>query len=345
MRSAEITIGGRLIGDRHPPFVIAELGYNFRTVDEALASVDAAAAAGVDAIKIQTFRAETLTTRTAEFPPEAGGGNQHDEFRRYEIDEDTHRRIFERARDRGIVPLSTPSHADDVDLLERVGSDAFKVGSDDLTNLPLIDCVARRGRPILLSTGMATLAETGEAIETIRAAGNQDLIVLHCVSNYPVRDATLLNLRAIATIGRTFDVLTGYSDHTTTLTAAICAVALGAVVIERHFVLDRSVPVPDAFFSSDPIEMAELARVVKEAYEMRGDGLKVPAATETGMRHQTRKGLVARRDIARGSAIEADDVVIKRPGGGISPRDYGKVIGRVAQRDIAADEIITWDLV
>lgn len=341
----EIHVGGRVIGDERPPFVIAELGYNFTSLDEALRSVDAAAAAGVDAIKIQTFRAETLTTRAAEFPAEAGGTNQYEEFKRYEIDETTHQRIFQRARERGVVPLSTPSHYDDVELLERIGVELYKIGSDDLTNLPFLRYVASKGRPVICSSGMATLAEVDEAIRTMRETGNEQLILLQCVSNYPIKDSALLNLSVIETYRRVFPVLVGYSDHSTTLTAAVVAVALGAVVIERHFTLDKGLAVPDAFFSADPPEMAALVRAVREAYAMLGSGYKAPTPTETMMRREARKGLVARRRILRGRTISPQDVIIKRPGTGILPRDYEWVIGRAARRDIEADEAITWDMI
>jgi N-acetylneuraminate synthase len=334
-----------MIGDGCPVFIVAELGYNFNTLDEALRSVDAAAIAGVDAIKVQTFRADTLTTPTVDFPVEAGGVNQYEEFKRYEIDEETHRKVFTRARERGLIPFSTPSHPDDVELLERVGVDLYKIGSDDLTNLPFLRYVAARGKPIIFSSGMATLAEVDEAIRLMHDVGNRQLVLLQCVSNYPVQDLGLLNLRVIETYKRTFPTLVGFSDHSTTLSAAVAAVTLGAVVIERHFALDKKLPVPDAFFSADPEEMATLVRAVRETSAMLGNGFKVPTATELKMRQDTRKGLVARRRISRGQEISADDLIIKRPGTGISPRDFDLVIGRIAKRDIEAEEVITWGMV
>lgn len=345
MSADDIRIGARTIGEEHPAFVIAELGYNFTTLEEALRSVDAAAEAGADAIKLQTFRAETVTTKVLGFPAEAGSVNQYQEFKRYEISEDVHRPVFERARARGLVPFSTPSHVDDVELLERLGVELYKIGSDDLTNLPLLRHVAAKGKPIIFSSGMATLAEVDEAVRTFHEAGNRQLVLLHCVSNYPIQDPSVLNLRVIETYRRAFPVLVGYSDHTTSLTAALGAVALGAVVIERHFTLDKRLAVPDAFFSADPAELAALVRALREMREMLGDGFKRPAATEATMRTDTRKSLVARRPIPKGKPISAEDLVIKRPATGILPRDYDTVIGRVARRAIDADEIITWDMI
>lgn len=341
----ELRLGERRIGENQPVFIIAELGYNFNTLDEALRSVDAAAKSGVDAIKVQTFRADTITTRNVDFPAEAGGVNQYEEFKRYEISEETHRAIFARARDRGLIPFSTPSHPDDVELLERVGIELYKIGSDDLTNLPFLRYVAAKGKPMILSSGMATLAEVDEAIQTVRGAGNDRIVLLQCTSNYPIRDLSVLNLRVIETYRRTFPVLVGFSDHSTTLSAAVAAVTLGAVVVERHFTLDTALEVPDAFFSSNPAEMAALVRAIRETEAMLGDGVKRPTPTEEKMRADTRKGLVAARAIPKGATITPEDIGIKRPGTGIAPRDFDLVIGRQAARDIQADEVITWDLV
>lgn len=344
MDMKQLRVGDRLIGAGCPVFLIAELGYNFNTPEEALRSVDAAAEAGVDALKLQTFRAETVTTRDGDFPPEAGGVNQYDEFKRYEISEEVHRLVFARCRERGLIPFSTPSHADDVDLLECIGVDLYKIGSDDLTNLPFLRYVAARKKPVIFSSGMATLAEVDEAVRTMREVGNEDLILLQCVSNYPIKEPSLVNLRVIETYRRAFGIHVGLSDHTTTFSAAIGAVALGACVIERHFALSRELPVPDAFFSANPADMRALVRAVRESERMLGDGVKRPASTEWQMRRDTRKSLVARRPIAKGQAIGPDDVIVKRPGWGILPRDLDRVIGRKATRSIAADEVITWDL-
>ncbi len=339
----DIHIEGKTIGPGHPVFVIAELGYNFSSEAEALESVDAAAECGVDALKIQTFRAETITTRDVDFPNEAGGVNQFEEFLQYEISEDLHRLIFDRCRERGLVPFSTPSHPDDVALLERVGVSVHKVGSDDLTNFPFIRHVGELGKPVIFSTGMATLAEVDNAVRAYREAGSEDLVVLQCVSNYPIEDPSQLDLRVIDMYSRAFPVHVGLSDHTRSNTAAVAAVALGAVAIEKHFVLSRDLDVPDAFFSADPGDMKRLVESVREAESMLGTGFKNPAATETEMRSDTRKGLVATQDLSRDDVLSADDVIIKRPGHGIAPQNLDIALGRTLRRDVAADHPITWD--
>jgi sialic acid synthase SpsE len=339
-----VRVGKRLIGDGHPVFVIAELGYNFNTPEEALQSVDAAANAGVNAIKIQTFRAETITTQDTAFPAEAGGVNQFHEFKRYEISEDLHRLIFDRARGRGLIPFSTPSYFDDVELLERVGVELYKIGSDDLTNLPFLRYVAEKKKPVIFSSGMATLAEVDEAVRTMQETGNGDLILLQCVSNYPIQDLSAVNLRVIDTYRRTFGIPVGLSDHTMTLSAAVAAVALGACVIERHFALSKELPVPDAFFSADPPEMRTLVTAIRETERMLGDGVKRPATCELRMRRDTRKGLVARTLIRKGEPIRPEHLIVKRPAWGITPADWDRVLGRCPVRDIRPDEVITWGL-
>lgn len=338
-----IRIGNRWVGHGQPVFVIAEIGYNFNTLDEGRASIDAALDAGADAVKFQTFRAATVVSRDAAFPPEAGDTNQFSEFSRYELSADAHAELFSHGRRRGGIVFSTPSYYDDVELLESLDPPAYKVGSDDLTNLPFLTYVASKKRPVIVSTGMATLAEVDEALRAVRAGGNEDVLILHCVSNYPIREADTLNLNAIATMRREFDVPVGFSDHTTSTTAAIAAVALGACVIERHFTLDKALDAPDAFFSADAADFRALVGAIRETEAMLGSGVKQPAATEAAMRLETRKSVIARTSIAAGESITRDRLIVKRPGTGIPPKLVYLLVGRRARRAIAADEVMTWD--
>jgi N-acetylneuraminate synthase len=338
--SERVTIGAGL-----PTFVIAEIGYNFNTLDEGLASIDAAADCGVDAVKFQTFRAETIVTRDVAFPPEAGGGNQFDEFKRYELSADWHAQLFARARQHGLVPFSTPSHQSDLPLLERLNTEIYKLGSDDLTNLPFQTAVARLGRPMIISTGMAYLWEVAQTVEAIRQAGNEQLVVLHCLSNYPIKDLAEVNLRAICRLAAGLGVPIGYSDHTTTLSAPVAAVTLGACVYERHFTLDKRLPAPDAALSADPAEMRRIVALIRETERMLGDGRKRPARSERDMRRDTRKSLVARGPIRAGETLTTENVTVKRPGHGIDPRELPLALERAAKRDIPADAIITWDAI
>ncbi len=338
-----VKIGDALVGDGCPVFIVAEVGYNFNTLAEAKVSIDAAIECGVDAVKFQTFRAETVSSRFTDFPREAGGTNQFDEFKRYELSEATHRELFDHARKRGILAFSTPSYFDDADLLERLGVPVYKIGSDDLTNLPFIRYVAEKGKPVIFSTGMGSLAEVAEAFEAMVASGNDQVVILHCVSNYPIKDAGVVNLNAIPTLRRAFPVPIGFSDHTVTISASLGAVALGASLIERHFTIDKKLEAPDAAFAADPSEMQALVRAVRELEQALGDGVKRPAPSEYAMRMETRKSAIARVDIQPGETITKDKIIVKRPGTGIPPKLAYLVIGRRAKCALKADDVITWD--
>jgi len=339
-----LKIGDRLVGEGQLVFIIAEIGYNFNTIKEAKATIDAAVGCGVDAVKFQTFRAETITSRLTVFPEEAGSTNQFEEFERYELSVEAHHELFDYSRKQGILVLSTPSYFDDVDLLERLGVPAYKIGSDDLTNLPFIEYVAKKGKPVIFSTGMGTLAEVDEAVQTIRGAGNDQIVILHCVSNYPLRDLSLVNLNVIRTLRQAFGLPVGFSDHTTTMSSALGAVALGATVIERHFTLDKGLQAPDAFFSADPVEMEALVQAIRELESALGDGVKCPTLTEQNMRQETRKSTIARTDIEAGEIITEGKLIVKRPGTGVSPKFAHWLIGKRAKQAIKADEVFTWDM-
>lgn len=336
-------IGPHSIGAGYPVFILAEIGYNFTTLEEGKASIDAAYACGVDAVKFQTFRAETVVSRDAHFPAEAGQGSQFEEFQRYELSEAAHRELFAHARARGLLAFSTPSYFDDVDLLERVGVPAYKIGSDDLTNLPFITYVAKQGKPVIFSTGMGSLDEAKAALEAVYAAGNRQVAALHSVSNYPIQDPQVVNLNAIPTLWSALKIPVGYSDHTTSLTACLGAVTLGACVIERHFALSKTLPVPDAGFSADPEEMRALVRAIRELEQMLGTGVKQPAATEAAMRQFTRKSAIAKIDIRPGEILRAEHIIVKRPATGVPPKDAQALVGRRTKQAIRQDEPITWE--
>lgn len=341
----EIHIGERLVGPGHPVFIIAEIGYNYNTISEARKTVDAAAACGVDAVKFQTFRAETIVTRDIEFPPEAGGGNQFDEFKQYELSAEDHKELFLYARDNGLIPFSTPSHSTDLPLLEKLDAEIYKVGADDLTNIPFQTDVARLGKPMFISTGMGYLSEVAETVEAIHAAGNDQLVVMHCLSNYPIHDLSELNLRTLQTMRQSLGVIIGFSDHTTTLSAPAAAVALGALVYERHFTLDKKIPAPDCALSADPAEMKAIVSMIRETEAMMGNGIKRPASSEMDMRKKTRKSLVANRSLKKGDRLAPENVIIKRPGHGIDPRQLSIALGRRTAQDIPADTVITWEMI
>lgn len=338
-----IKIENRMIGESYPTFIIAEVGYNFENIEQAKKSIDEAVKAGADAVKFQTFRADTITTKDIMFPEEAGGGSQYEEFKKYELSEEAHHELFDYAKTKGIIAFSTPSHRSDVELLEKLNVPLYKVGSDDLTNLPFLEYIAKKGKPMIVSTGMATLEEVDRAVSTILATGNDNLVLLHCVSNYPAYNLETVNLKAIQTMEQVFQLPIGFSDHTTSLSIPVAAVALGAVMIERHFTIDKNLPVPDASFSTDPEELKQIITGIREVEKAMGNGVKQPADTEWKMRSDARKSIIAIRDIKAGTIITEDMIDIKRPSFGLEPQFLDIVIGRKAQVNIKKDEPITWD--
>lgn len=343
MSHLTVPLGPKSLGPGHPTFIIAEIGGNFRSFEEAAALIDAAALCGVDAVKLQTYRAETLSSRSAMFDMEnTGVASQFELFKAYEVDRELHRRIFAHVERKGLVWFSTPSHESDVDLLEDLGVPAHKIGSDDAVNLPLLSYVARKGRPVLLSTGMCTLEEVRESVSTILGAGNEQLVLLHAVTSYPTHPEHV-NLRAMVTLAREFGLPVGYSDHTLGTVACVAAAALGAHVVEKHFTLDKSASGPDHRLSADPAEMRAIVEQIRALERMLGDGVKRPAESERKTRLNNRKSLIATRPLRAGDRLSSADLAIKRPGLGIPPKYRDLLIGRTIARDVAEDEVLTWE--
>jgi N-acetylneuraminate synthase len=325
-------------------YIIAEIGGNFTTFDQAKRLIDAAAACGVDAVKLQTYRAETVASRLATFDMEnTGVASQFDLFRKYEIGAELHQAIFEYAAKTGLDWFSTPSHESDLVLLEQLGVGAHKIGSDDAVNLPFLRAVARTGKAILLSTGMCTLDEVRESVDVILAEGNKQLTLLHAITSYPTHPEDV-NLRAMQTLMVEFPQLdVGYSDHTLSPVACLCAVAMGAKVLERHFTYDKNADGPDHMLSADPAEMKWLVEAVRTFEVMRGSGLKMPAASEKKTRINNRKSIVLACPAIEGDVLTRDHLAIKRPGYGIAPKYLDQVIGRSIARTMEADDVLCWE--
>jgi N,N'-diacetyllegionaminate synthase len=323
-------------------YIIAEIGGNFTTYEAAVDLVNAAAACGVDAIKLQTYRAETIASRKAMFDMEnTGVVSQFDLFKKYEISEALHRKVFDYVQSKGLDWFSTPSHPTDAEMLDRLGVTAYKVGSDDAVNLPFLKYLARRGKPIFLSTGMCTLEEVGESVATILGEGNSELVLLHAVTSYPTHPQNV-NLLAMNAMRQAFGLPVGYSDHTLGVTACVAAAALGAAVLEKHFTTDRQAEGPDHMLSADPAQMKELVAQVRLVETMRGSGLKMPAASEKTTRINNRKSVVATRDLPAGHKLTEADLAIKRPGYGIAPKHFEMLAGRTLNRALTADEVLSW---
>lgn len=326
-------------------FIIAEAGVNHNgDLDLAKKLVDAAVAAGVDAIKFQTFKAEELVTRAA---PKAnyqkattGEGNQYAMLKQLELSLEDHIILKNYCQEQGIIFLSTPFDFASADLLERLDLPFYKISSGDITNLPFLEYIAKKNRPVLLSTGMSNLGEVEAAVETMLGTGNQDLILLHCTSNYPTV-FTDVNLRAMLTLQEAFKLPVGYSDHTLGIEVPIAAVALGARVIEKHFTLDRTMPGPDHRASLEPHELKAMVEKIRNVEKALGNGIKRCARGEEKNKLVSRKSIVAARDIQQGEVITREMVQFKRPASGLAPGEINLVLGKKAKRGLEKDEIIT----
>lgn len=325
-------------------YIIAEIGGNFTNLEQAKRLIDEAASCGVDAVKLQTYRADTITSKLAMFDMEnTGVVSQHELFQKYEVDEELHKSVFEYAEQHSLDWFSTPSHETDVELLEKCNVGVYKIGSDDAVNQPFLRYVARTNKPIILSTGMCTLSEVKESVDTILAEGNEQLILLHAVTSYPTHPENV-NLQAMQTLISAFPQLTvGYSDHTLSPVASLCAVAMGARVIERHFTYDKGADGPDHMLSADPEEMKWLVESIRSFEKMKGSGNKRPADSEKTTRVNNRKSVILSRAVPAGFRLTREDLAIKRPGSGIEPKHFEQVIGRIVRKDLKEDAILSWD--
>lgn len=324
-------------------YIIAEIGGNFTTFEEAKKLIDLAYDTGVDAVKLQTYNAETIVTKTAKFDLDnVGNMLQKDLFEKYQIDFELHRQVFEYIESKELEWFSTPSHRTDVDMLETLGVKSYKIGADDATNLPLIKYVAQTGKPILLSSGMCTLEEVKEMINICLEVGNDKIILFHTVSNYPTYPEQV-NLRAMQTLKYEFPFLkVGFSDHTIGSTACFAAACMGADVVEKHFTYDKNAEGPDHQLSANPQEMKEIVDRIREFEVMKGSGAKRPVGKEITNRAKNRKSIVAIKPIKKGDVLTSENIDIKRPGHGIAPKYFDEVLGKYAKDDIEDDKVLEW---
>jgi len=338
-----VTIGGHEVGDDARCFVIAEAGVNHDgDPRRAHALVDAAADAGVDAVKFQAFRAEELAAVGAASPPyqrETGAATQRELLRGLELDAEDFAALARHAEERGLVFLASAFDEASIELLDRIGVAAFKVASPDVANPLLLESVGARGRPVILSTGTADLAEVEAALRRLRVAGAHELVVLHCTSAYPA-PAAEANLRAITTMRDALGVPVGFSDHTAGDAVALAAVALGAAALEKHFTLDRALPGPDHRASLEPVELAGLVTEIRRVESALGDGVKVPSAAEHENAALVRRSLAAAADLAAGTVITRETLTALRPGTGIPAAHVDAVVGRRLRRSITRHELL-----
>jgi len=344
-----IEIAGRPIGPEHEPYVVCEVSANHNgSLDRALEMLDAAAATGADAIKIQTYTADTMTIdhdgpdfQIVEGP--WSGRSLYDLYKEAQTPFEWHKPLFERARRLGVTLFSTPFDESAADLLAELDAPAYKIASFEVVDLPLIAHVARKGKPMIISTGMANLGEINDAVRTARDNGCDQLVLLHCVSSYPAPDEQS-NVRTVAHLTEAFGVVSGLSDHTFGSAVAVASIALGGSMIEKHFTLRRADGGPDAAFSLEPAEFTALVTDCKRAWRALGRVSYDLQGCEGGS-VMFRRSLYVVRDLAAGEELTPDNVRSIRPGHGLAPKHLPEVLGRRAARDLKRGEPLDWSAV
>lgn len=345
----KIKIGTRLVGEGEPCFIICDAGANHdRKLSQAKKLIDIAAEAMVDAVKFQTYSAETLYSRkTPQFSNvKEVAPNQitYELIKSIELPREWQPELAAYAKKRGIMFLSTPFDKAAVDELDALGMPAFKWASFEIVDLPLLKYTALKRKPMIISTGMCNLADIQDAVSTVMAAGNNKIILLHCISLYPTAPQ-LVNLRMMDTIRDAFHLPVGLSDHTTGIAVPVAAAARGACVVEKHFTISRKLKGPDHPFALEPPELKQMVIHIREVEKSLGSGVKEMIPEEKEMARFGRRSIIARVDIPRGTTITRDMLIVKRPGYGIAPKFLNILVGRKAMRDIKAEYVITWKMV
>ena len=343
----EIDIDGRKIGDGHPVFFIAEAGVNHNgSVELGKKLIDVAVEAGADAVKFQTFKADELNTETApkssyhiETTGEDNEQSWYELLKTQEISREMHIELIEYCQQNSIIFLSTPYGENSADLLDELNVPAFKIASSDTNNTPFLEYVALKGRPMIVSTAMATMAEVENAVRILRQTGLNNFVILQCTGNYPSR-LTDSNLLVMGTYRKNLSCLVGYSDHTEEHINPVAAIALGACIYEKHFTLDKNLPGPDHRMSLTPDELKTTLSFIRDTEKALGQDEKFVLKDEKENREKLRKSLVAKIDIESGSILERNMIVIKRPGFGIAPSQLKKVIGKKVLKNILKDNLI-----
>jgi len=346
---SEIVINGRMIGSNHPPYIIAELSANHNgKLQKALDTITKAKACGADAIKLQTYTADTMTINSDHDDFRIHGGlwdgyKLYDLYKEVQTPFEWHKAMFDHARKVGVTCFSTPFDETAVDLLEDLNVPAYKVASFEATDLPLIKYIASTKKPLIMSTGMANFEEIEEMVDTARSAGCKDLILLHCISSYPA-PVDQSNLLTIPDMRKKLNVQIGLSDHSTTNTASVVASALGATLIEKHFILDRSEKGPDSEFSINPDELTSLCKETKDAWLSLGQaGYERKPAEEANIKF--RRSVYFIKDISAGDVITKEHVRRIRPGFGLPPKFENEIIGMTVKEDIKSGTATSWSLV
>jgi N,N'-diacetyllegionaminate synthase len=336
-------LGNKIVGDNHPCYTIAEIGGLFQNFEEAVRLIDSAVEMNVDAVKFQTLEAETITTKNNFFDMEATGNvSQYEIFKEFELSKELQKKVVKYANKKNITIFSAPSHMKDLDIMKEMDLPVFKIGSDLACHIPLLKEIAKLGKPIILSTGMCTLEEVRNSVDAIISMGNEQLALMHCVSNYPTK-VEEENLNAILTMKKEFGLPVGMSDHCIGTTTTLASVIMGANLIERHFRDIQNKPSPDDIHSLTKQEFSNLIQSIRDFEKARGTGIKIPTKSEEKNREKNRVSIIAMKKIPKGSIIQKNMIDIRRPGTGIQPIDFWKVIGKKTTKSIEEEEPLKWD--
>jgi N,N'-diacetyllegionaminate synthase len=330
-----------------PCFVIAEAGVNHNgDIGLAKELITAAKECGADAVKFQTFSAEKLVNKTASkanYQKSATGqGTQFEMLKKLELSKESHHILAEQARSLGIEFMSTGFDEEAVDFLIELGVQRIKIPSGEVTNVPLLHHIAQKQLPMILSTGMCDLEEVQEAINVIQTITNAELTLLHCTSNYPAAFEDV-NLRAMQTLAKTFNLPVGYSDHTLGCLVPTLAIAMGATIIEKHFTLDKSLEGPDHLASLDVPELTHMMKLIRESEACLGDGVKAPRQNELPIRELVRRSITLCRDVKKGQPLSREDFMLLRPGMGIAPKHFSDVVGKIINVDLEIGTTLQWE--
>ena len=339
-----VKLGDKIVGDGYPCYIIAEIGGLFKNFNEAKRLIDSAVEIGADSIKFQTYEAETITTKNNFFDFEVTGHlSQYEAFKKSEISKELQMKVIKYANDLGMTIFSAPSHIKDLEIMKKMDLPIYKIGSDLACHIPILIEIAKIGKPIILSTGMCTLEEVKLSVNAILSTGNDQLVILHCVSNYPAEPEET-NLNVITTLKNEFNVPVGLSDHTIDPTVAIGAAAMGTNLIEKHFRDPQNAPSPDDSHALVKEQFSSLIQSIRIIEKACGDGKKVPTDSEKKFMLTNRVSIISLADIKVGQTITKDNIDIRRPGTGIQPIHFEKIVGMRAKSDIPKETPMTFDM-
>ena len=333
---------GKKIGNGYRTYIISEIGVNFKTFEEGKKLVDASIKAGADCVKIQTFKAKNVANKDAMFDlPKIGKISQYKIFKELELSDSVQRKLFNYAKKKKIVFFSTPADKQDVDFLEELETPIYKIGSDDATNIPFLEYVANLKKPTIVSTGMCNMKEVMEIKDVFSSHNNNKLAILHCVTKYPM-EPQFANLLAMNSMKKKLKIPIGYSDHSIGIDVCKVAISLGANIVEKHVTLNKKQKGPDHILSATPSELENLVKFSFIVHLSRGNGIKKPAKCEEFTRNESRKSIVAVKNISKGKKITKEMIKIMRPSYGIPPKFFKKIIGMHSKSEIKKDKVIKW---